>query len=212
MTHLLKRIAETAELLYLHFAVKIYERIHQRQVRKLFYHDPLFRACDKALLRGPNPYRLKEAFPYGETPLCSLKQLADRFGLSPHDRVVDLGCGRGRGVFFLSHHYGCQAHGVDLVPQFISKAQGLAREYQLNRVTFSCGDLKHYDFSQATFVFFYATTFSEPFLEELSTSLQALPKGSKIVTVSAPLKGYAVFDQWSVSFPWGEGEVFLQSK
>lgn len=206
-----KRSIEIAELVYLHFAVKIYEWIQQRRVVKLFYHEPIFKACDKALLKGENPYRIQEAFPYGETPLCSLKQIADKFELNSNDRVVDLGCGRGRGVFFLSQFYGCRVHGIDKVASFINKAKAVAAEQRLPRITFSWGDLRNYDFSQATFVFFYGTTFSDSFLDELSVALQAFPKQGKIVTVSAPLSGYPVLDQCSVSFPWGKGEVFLQN-
>ncbi len=108
---MIKKIAEACELFYLHFAVKGYEWFQQRCVRKQFYQDPHYKALDQALLKGPNPYRVKEAFPYGETPLCSLKKIADRCGLKASDKVVDLGCGRGRGVFFLAQHYGCEVVG-----------------------------------------------------------------------------------------------------
>lgn len=191
----------------MHFAVRGYEWLEQRRVRQHFYQDPLYKALDRALLKGPNPYRIKEAFPYGETPLCSLKKIADRFGLKSSDKVVDLGCGRGRGAFFLAQHYGCQVTGVDIVESFIQRAQSI--ESQELRVSFVCGDMRKFDFSQATFVFFYGTTFSDEFVEELKQAMQALPKGSKIVTVSYPLEGLEVIDQFLVSFPWGFGEVYL---
>src|SRR5579872_1957069 len=85
---MIKKIAEVFELFYLHFAVRGYEWLEQRRVRKQFYQDPHYKALDQALLKGPNPYRVKEAFPYGETPLCSLKKIADRFGLKASDKVV----------------------------------------------------------------------------------------------------------------------------
>jgi SAM-dependent methyltransferase len=206
------KIVEAIELFYLHFAVKIYELVQQRRVAKRFYQDPIFKACDKALRQGPSPYRIKAAFPYGETPLCSLKQIADRFGLGPSDCVVDLGCGRGRAVFFLSQLYGCKAHGIDLIAPFIDKATAIATHHLLSNVSFSCGDLRLYDFSKATFVFFYGTTFPEAFLNDLSVALESLPQGGKIVSVSAPLPNYPVVDQCVVSFPWGRGEIFLQIK
>lgn len=197
---------EFFKLFYLHFAVKIYEWFEQRRVRRLFYHHLAFKVLDRLLLKGPNPYRIKEAFPYGETPLCSLKKIADRCGLQKQDKVVDLGCGRGRGVFFLSHFYGCEAVGVDQIPDFIQRASDLA---DTPKVSFLCQDMRKFDFSQASFVFFYGTTFSEEFVQELAQSMQALPKGSKIVTISAPLEGFKMIDQFSVSFNWGFGEVYL---
>lgn len=204
------KITETAELFYLYFAVKGYEWLQQRRVRKLFYPDSQFRALDKALLKGPNPFRLKEAFPYGETPLCSLKQIADRCGLTHEDRAVDLGCGRGRGVFFLAHHYGCQVLGIDKMKEFIDQADHLKLTHPATKASFLCDDLRNYDFSHATFVFFYGTTFSEEFVSQLTHALKALPQGAKIVTVSYPLEGFELKDQFSVSFPWGPGEVYLQ--
>jgi SAM-dependent methyltransferase len=201
------KILEACELFYLHFAVRGYEWLEQRRVRKQFYQDPHYKALDQALLKGPNPYRVKEAFPYGETPLCSLKKIADRFGLKSSDRVVDLGCGRGRGVFFLAQHYGCEVIGIDMIESFIEQAKQL--ECQGLKVSFVCGDMRKFDFSQTTFVFFYGTTFSDEFVEELSQAINALPKGSKIVTVSYPLEGLEIVDQFIVSFPWGSGDVYL---
>jgi len=205
----MKKLADFFELLYLHFAVKFYEWIEQRRVRRFFYQDSSYKALDQALLKGPNPYRIKEAFPYGETPLCSLKQIADQFGLQRHDKVVDLGCGRGRGVFFLSQVYGCEAKGIDQITTFIERAQDLAQAYQTLNASFSCLDMRKFDFSQANFVFFYGTTFSLEFVEDLRQAMQALPKGSKIVTVSYPLEGFQQVDQMVVSFPWGVGDVYL---
>lgn len=204
------KITEALELFYLHFAVKGYEWQQQHRVRKLFYQDPQFQALDRALLKGLNPYRFKEAFPYGETPLCSLKQIADRCGLNNEDKVVDLGCGRGRGVFFLAHHYGCEVQGIDKMKDFIDQAQRLKQQYSVQNVSFLCDDLRSYDFSRATFVFFYGTTFSEEFVSELVQVLKSLPPGAKIVTVSYPLEGFELKDHFSVSFPWGPGEVYLQ--
>lgn len=196
------------KLLYLHFAVKVYELWQQRKVKRLFYGDALFKALDQQLLQGPNPFCIQEAFPYGETPLCSLKQIADRCGLSSQDRLVDLGCGRGRGVVFLSHFYKCQAQGIDRTRLFIRNAQKI----RAPRTSFSVGDLRTFDFSHATFVYFYGTTFSDDFVVELSTALEKLPSKSKIVTVSYPLERFPVIDQFTVSFPWGKGEVYLHEK
>jgi SAM-dependent methyltransferase len=202
---MMKKIAEFFELFYLHFAVKAYEWLQQKRVRQQFYQDARYKALDQALLKGPNPYRIKEAFPYGETPLCSLKQIADRFGLKKSDKVVDLGCGRGRGALFLAHFYGCEVIGVDSVRPFIERGKGLVQ----NKVSFFCQDMRKFDFSQATFVFFYGTTFSEEFVQELKQAMKTLPKGSKVVTVSYPLEGLELIDQMIVSFPWGSGEVYL---
>jgi SAM-dependent methyltransferase len=203
------KIAESFELFYLHFAVKIYEWIQQRRVKRLFYADHRYRALDRELLRGLNPYRFEEAFPYGETPLYSLKQIADRCGLKKEDKVFDLGCGRGRGAFFLAHHFGCEVCGVDLIRPFIRQAESLKRTYRVPNASFKCEDIRKTDLSSATFVFYYGSASTVGFVEELTEAFKTLPSGCKIVTVSYPLEGFKVLDQFSVSFPWGIGDVFL---
>lgn len=198
------------KLLYLHYKVRLYEWIQQKRVEKRYYNNERFRRLDQELISGPNPYKIPEAFPYGETPLCSLQQIADQLGLKPTDRVVDLGCGRGRGVFFLAHRYGCHVHGIDKINFFIDRAQTLKKKYQLPRVSFTCGDLRDFDFSQVNYVFFYGTTFDDDFITDLKIRMERLPPGSKIVTVSyAVVSGEGEADL-AVSFPWGKGDVYIQ--
>ncbi len=197
------------KLLYLHFAVKIYEWLQQRRVRRQFYQNATYKKLDEELLSGPNPYRIKEAFPYGETPLCSLKQIADRCHLTAADCVIDLGCGRGRSLFFLAEHYGCRALGIDKIQPFIERAQSLVNKYRITRVSLTCGDLFHCDLSEATCIFFYGTTFDELSVAHLTHRLLALKPGTKIVTVSYPLQRLTLLDKFTVSFPWGRGEVYI---
>ncbi len=192
-------------MLILRLKVKLYESIQNRRIYRQF---PAFKAFDQQLLKGRNPYSVQEAFPYGETPLTTLQQMADRWSLKPEDHFVDLGCGRGRGVLFLAHVYGCKAHGIDRILTFIQQAKTV----QHPKVSFSCGDLLRFDFKKATFVYFYGTGFSEEVVQKLSTALQTLPKNSKIVTVSYPLEGFTVQDQFTVSFPWGKADLFLNLK
>ncbi|HNA62968.1 MAG TPA: class I SAM-dependent methyltransferase [Rhabdochlamydiaceae bacterium] len=199
------------KIVYLHFAVKFYEWLQQRQVKKRFYQNPIFRELDEELIRGPNPYRVKEAFPYGETPLCSLKQIADRCNLTADDCVVDLGCGRGRGVFFLADHYGCRVKGVDKIGVFIDRAKALSKKYQTRRVSFTCGDMREFNLDDATCIFFYGTTFGDDFIAMLIRRFLQLKKGTKVVSVSYPLEGLILADQLTVSFPWGKGEVYIQT-
>jgi len=196
---------------YLHFAVKIYEWLQQRRVKKRFYQNPIFRQLDQELIRGPNPYRIKEAFPYGETPLFSLKQIADLCNLTADDCVIDLGCGRGRGVFFLADHYGCRVKGVDKIGAFIDRAKALAKKYQTRRVSFTCGDMTEFNLDGATCIFFYGTTFEDDFIATLTRRFLQLKKGTKVISVSYPLDGLKLIDQLTVSFPWGKGEVYIQT-
>jgi SAM-dependent methyltransferase len=199
-------------LLYLHFAVKFYELRAQHHVKKKFYKDALYKKVDQTVRKGENPYRIKEAFPYGETPLCSLKKIADRCELKPSDRVVDLGCGRGRGVFFLAHHYGCTVHGIDKVQSFISKGQSIIKNYNLSNVSFSCEEMLQYDCSSFSCVFFYGTCYDDIFVKAMVNNFTSLSKGSKIITISYSLPLFSVKETFQVSFPWGLGSVFIHQR
>lgn len=197
---------------YYRIKVPLFEWKEQRWVAKNFYHDTAFKALDQELLAGPNPYQSAKVFPYGETPLRALYQIAKIIDLKPSDHFVDLGCGRGRAIFFLSHFFGCRATGIDLTPSFIQKARRLAKGKQ--KLTFICDDFLSYDFKDATCVYLYGTTYSEKCLALLRDKLKGLPKGSRVVSISEELlkinqdlECYLL----SLYFPWGKGQVFFQT-
>lgn len=188
---------------FVYLSSQWYELKEQAKVRKLFYSDTKFAEVDRAVQFLPNPYRIPKAFPYGETPLRTYLEIAHRFGLAASDRVVELGCGRGRGVFFLSHHFRCYARGVDWADEFVSGAKRIAAKMQVPNVDFVCEDMCAADMSDATFIYLYGTCLEDDTLEKLK-----FPKGAKVVTVSFPL--FEVIDQFEVSFPWGKTDVYLQ--
>ncbi len=192
---------------YYRFKVPLFEWKEQRWVAQNFYHDAAFKALDQELLAGPNPYKSAKVFPYGETPLRVLYEIAKTVDLKPTDHFVDLGCGRGRAVFFLSHFFGCRATGIDLTPSFIQKACRLSKENL--KLTFLCDDFLAYDFKDATCVYLYGTTYSEECLGSLREKLKRLPKGSRVISVSQELLKFNL--QLPAHFTWGKGEVFFQT-
>jgi SAM-dependent methyltransferase len=202
----MRSIGELFELLYLRYRVKWTEWKHDLHIRKMF---PDFVKIDAALKKSSRPYAIPKAFPYGETPLLTLKTIIDRCRLGPDDTVVELGCGRGRSVFFLRHYAGCTVKGVEWVPEFVRRAQDVACRFQIDRVSFTCQDMLKTDVKEATFVYLYGTCLDDAAIEKIQ-ALQFKP-GAKIATVSYPLEGFKLLDQFTASFPWGEGEVFIQS-
>lgn len=200
---------DTLATWYYRFKVPLFEWKEQRWVSRNFYHDASFKALDRQLLAGPNPYKTAKVFPYGETPLRALYEIAKIVDLKPTDHFVDLGCGRGRAVFFLSHFFGCRATGIDLTPSFIQKARHLAHGNP--KLTFLCDDFLSYDFKEATCVYLYGTTYSEECLSLLRDKLKRLPKGSRVISISEELLKFNRHLQAKFSFPWGKGEVFFQT-
>lgn len=202
----MRSIGEFFELLYLRLKVALYNWKENRLIRRLC---PAFTTIDKALLTSPNPYRIPKAYPYGETPLSTLKAIADRWQITSKDTLIELGCGRGRGSFFLAHYTGCKAKGIDWTPSFISHAQNTAKQFPHLPVSFSCGDMMKTDLSSATVIYLYGTCLNETDVESLSRKFKALPSSTKIITISYPLPGLVIQDQFVGSFPWGEADVYL---
>jgi SAM-dependent methyltransferase len=198
------------QLLYLRYVVKWFEWQQQRHVKKQFYSNPHYETLDQEVLRSSNPYKIPEAFPYGETPLLVFKQIADLCRLSSKDVVYELGCGRGRGAFFLNHYTGCQVRGIDKVAAFTTCAEQLAKQFGVSGVSFTCADMRDVDFSGATCIYLYGTCLDEPSIEILRAKFLGLPPGTVVITVSYPIEGLVITRQISVRFPWGVGECFIQ--
>jgi SAM-dependent methyltransferase len=198
--------------LFYRIKLPFFEWKEQRWVEKQFYSDPTFKKLDQALLSGPNPYREARIFPYGETPLRALYAMGLALNLKPTDCFVDLGCGRGRAVFFLSHVFGCQAIGVDLTPSFITRARRLKAKYGVKKVSFECCDFLKFDFSRATCVYLYGTTYSDACLQAVEHGFAESFKATRIVTVSASFLGLEYEKEIEVNFPWGKGSMFVHSK
>ncbi len=206
----MRSIGEFFELLYLRIKVALYNWKEQRWVKRTFYHNPEFKKLDQALLSSPNPYHIPKAFPYGETPLSTLKQIADRWHITASDYIIELGCGRGRGVFFLAHYTGATVKGIDWTPEFISYAKSVAAQFPHLSVSFSCKDMHRADLSSATVIYLYGTCLSDMSVETLSKRFCRLKPFTKIITVSEPLPQLIVQDKSVGSFSWGKTDVYLQ--
>lgn len=154
---------------------------------------------------------------YGETPLRTLATLAKECELTGSDHVVDLGCGRGAALFFLSHLTGCKGLGVDLIPLFIEKARVIQSQAAISLpVEFLCEDYFSVDLSKATCIYLYGTCLEDEQIKGLIRSFDSLLPMTKIVTVSYPLSDYSqdfrVHKSWKGEFAWGSTDFYLQYK
>jgi hypothetical protein len=182
---------------FLYGYVKWYEWRDRQAAYKLV---PSFASLDRKL-RKSNPYRVPKAYPYGETPLMTLKTIADRCQLTSNDYGIDLGCGRGRSTHFLAHYTGCQMHGIEWCPELIASSD--------DRVSFTCQDICSADLGPASFIYLYGTCLNEMQIDLLTKNMQNLP--AKIVTISYPIDGLRCTDSFPVSFPWGKTEAFVHA-
>jgi SAM-dependent methyltransferase len=155
---------------------------------------------------------------YGETFFTTLEKIADAVGLSERDVVYDLGCGRGRGVFWFHALRGCRAIGVDLNQYFIIQARRIQRKADIEGVDFQIANILDIDYADATVVYLYGTAFSDAAIVKLVRRFASLAKGTRVASVSYPLNGYADTPLFELEktitgrFPWGETEIYIQRR
>lgn len=166
-----------------------------------------------------NPYRICRRFfqkkgeqsihVYGETPLTLWAEIVKNAALTSADRLIDLGCGRGRLCFWTSLWIGCATVGVDWVPSFIDRGCFLARLFRLSHLQFSCAGISQISLKDATVVYLYTY---HP--DEEKIDFQQICPGGRVITVSEPLikKGFVIQKSMKALFPWGETEVFINKK
>lgn len=173
-----------------------------------------------------SPYRISKEFlskrnasnvdAYGETPLRTMELIAKECEIKPTDTLFELGCGRGRTCFWLHHFIGCRTVGIEIIPQFVTKAKEVANLCQLDKMEFRCENMLDSDLSKATVIYLYGTCLDENDIKTIINKIEKLPAGTKVISVSYPLTDYAntsfleVMKVFPAQFTWGNTEVYLQ--
>lgn len=174
-----------------------------------------YTSCERYLRNLPND-RVQKT--YGETSFGTLDRIAAAVGLSENDVVYDLGCGRGRGVFWLNAFYKCRAVGVEIFPEFVMHARGIQKKLRLAGVEFVYANLMDLDYADATVIYLYGTAFADEAIAKLVDRFQTLKPGTRVVTVSYPLNDYCpvplfrLENAFSAPYAWGVARVFVQRR
>jgi SAM-dependent methyltransferase len=212
-----------------YFRYAWYDLQHARQVKSRYYQDPEYSVLDRALLKKyifRSPYQIskkylkkkreKDLYTYGETPLTTFEKMAREVGVKPLDHVLELGCGRGRGFFFLAHFYNCKVTGIERIPQFVKLADHVASKHKVENVSFKCGDMFEMKWPDANVIYLYGTCLLDDEIKQVMNKVKTFPKETRILSVSYPLLEYdddhafKLIKRFPVAFPWGETEAFLQ--
>lgn len=225
----MKLIGEFFSLALLRWKVSYWNFKEEQKVEKSFYSHKLFASVDKHLkksYRFRSPFGISRRFLqskgesevhcYGETPLTTLDFLAKECSLSAADHVIELGCGRGRGLFFLSAFYRCKVSGVEWIPEFVLRAYDLSKRFPVLNVSFFLSDMTQVSLEKASVIYLNGVCLVDEVIEKLADKLKKLPPSTKIITVSYPLTDYRPSDflikkTLQAKFNWGETEVFIQS-
>ena len=151
---------------------------------------------------------------YGETPYASFQQALDYIPLSHTSVFYDLGCGKGRLVFFVSEKYGIPCVGVDIMPTYIRIAQETADRNRLEDIAFIEENIFDTPIETATLVYLAWTCFGQDQKEELEDKLETLPLDSYVITTSTPLTrpNFELVKTLVVPFSWGKGSLYVQRK
>lgn len=202
---------------------RLFESLEEFKVKKKLYKDLKFKEIDQKLISSSNPFEVSKSYllskhdpnpyQYGETPLMTLFNIAKTFGLEPNDVVYEMGSGRGRGAFMLAQFFKCQVIGIERIPSFVEEANRLAREYRLNQLSFSCGNMTRTPLKQPTYIYMYQTMLSHREIAMLIEKFLELPVTTKIITVSYSLHDYdprfKVIGHMQEEFLFGKADVFL---
>lgn len=198
-------------------------------IRKTFYCDRRFHAIDCTLLNKyilKSPYRIskkylkkrkdRNIYSYGETPLKTFDFLAKKIKIGPHHRVLDLGCGRGRGLFFLAHFYKCEVIGIERIPQFVKLARFVAQKFQIQNASFLCGDMLQMTLPQVDIIYLFGSDLSDKTIDRLVKRLKTCAAQTQILSVSYslidydPTNSFWLKESFPLFFPWGKTEGYLQ--
>lgn len=184
----MKLIGEIFTLALLRFKILHWNFLEERKVQELFYSNRLFAELDKSLkklYRYKGPFKISKHFLqkkggqdvhcYGETPLTTLDLIAKESHLSEKDHFLELGSGTGRGLFFLSSHYGCKASGIEWVPEFVLKSYDLSKSYPSLDLSFFLSDMTKASFEGASFIYLYGTCLCDDVIEHLADKMKKLP-------------------------------------
>lgn len=192
---------------------------------KRSFPDKAFQAIDKALKQSyllQNPYRVSKQFlekrgdedihQYGETPLRTMYKIAYAAGITNQDHFIELGAGRGRTAFFVSHYFRCRVTGIEQIPLFVNKAEKVAISHSLIEPRFRCEDFLKTNLSDATVIYCNGTCLSDHTIFELC---KKIPENCKTISVSYPLRDYDnrfhILKKIKARYLWGETEVFIES-
>jgi ubiquinone/menaquinone biosynthesis C-methylase UbiE len=77
---------------------------------------------------------------------------AQRFGLRPGMRLLDVGCGLGGAARYFAHEHGCRVTGIDLSPEYVNVTNALAARVGLDeRVSCELGSALALPFAPESF-------------------------------------------------------------
>lgn len=197
-----------------------------------YYRNAQFRRADMRCMRAyllRSPYRICQRYLrdlpdtrvqkiYGETFFSTLDKIARAVNLTENDVVYDLGCGRGRAVFWFNAIYKCRAVGVEIFPTFVTDARRIKNQLGIDGVEFIYANLLDIDYHDATVIYFYGTAFNDAAIAAVIERLKRVRTGTRIVSVSYALsdqtrsRPFELVEKIRGKFVWGETDIYIERR
>jgi ubiquinone/menaquinone biosynthesis C-methylase UbiE len=166
-------------------------------MRLLFNSHPIFAlpilsaacllASLPALAQPPAPSQ--KLAPYVTSPQPIVEKMLEVARLKNGETLFDLGCGDGRILLSAARNFGARAHGVELSPTLVRRAQQMVDAQGLqDQVKVTQGDMMQIDVSSANVVSLYLLTEAN---EQLRPKLEReLKAGARVVSLEFKIKGW----------------------
>ena len=135
--------------------------------------------------------RQEGSFTYGETPTSTVVELLKNLELSPGQRVVDLGSGRGLPTL-VAASVGYRAFGLEYFAEHVERARRVAERLSLN-AEFLAGDFLKVAWPEAEAYLICSTAFQPDLRSALQERLSGLDHEAWIVTQDWDLEDPGVF-------------------
>ena len=71
---------------------------------------------------------------YGELPYHSFRDVLKHIKVSSNSTFIDLGCGKGKLVFYMNKRFGMRSIGYDVISTFIRTSKALVKRYSLKNI------------------------------------------------------------------------------
>ena len=134
----------------------------------------------------------KYTIPYVPTPRRVIKKMTKVAALEPEMKIIDIGSGTGRILFYIARRYRVQATGIEkfLFPYLVSRVK-LISPARKGKVSFLKRDMQQFPLSDFDRVFCFLTP--EGILPLAPKFAAELKKGAKIISYFFPIKELSGF-------------------
>lgn len=146
---------------------------------------------------------------YEATPYEALEKLKDAYTFNNKDQLVDFGCGRGRSMFYIHHHFDIPVSGVEADDKTFDEALINKKSYLLDKddthapIYFEYGLAENYLIDKKDNRFYFFNPFSlvifKKVIKNILQSVKEYPRTVEIIFYY-PLQGFMHFLQEETPF------------